>query len=132
MPCDFIGFRMTLGSLPSPMGNHHDLLMANVFAQSKALAFGKPAPPGQPYREFDGNRPSNTILAERLTPAVLGALVTLYEHSVLTQATIWDINPFDQFGVELGKVLAAEILPSLAKDAPLPNDDSSTVALIRK
>jgi len=132
VPCDFIGFRQTLNPLPSPMGNHHDLLMANVFAQSKALAFGTAAPPGQPYREFDGNRPSNTILAERLTPAVLGALVALYEHSVFTQGTIWDINPFDQFGVELGKVLAAEILPSLAKDAPLPDDDSSTVALIRR
>ena len=132
VPCDFIGFRQTLNPLPSPMGNHHDLLMANVFAQSKALAFGKPAPAGQPYREFDGNRPSNTILAERLTPAVLGALVALYEHSVFTQGTIWDINPFDQFGVELGKVLAAEILPSLAKGAPLPDDDSSTVALIKR
>jgi glucose-6-phosphate isomerase len=132
VPCDFIGFRQTLNPLPSPMGKHHDLLMANVFAQSKALAFGKAAPAGQPYREFDGNRPSNTILAERLTPAVLGALVALYEHSVFTQGTIWDINPFDQFGVELGKVLAAEILPSLAKDAPLPDDDSSTVALIKR
>jgi glucose-6-phosphate isomerase len=121
-----------LNPLPSPLGDHHDLLMANVFAQSKALAFGKAAPPGQPYREFDGNRPSNTILAERLTPKVLGALVALYEHSVFTQGTIWDINPFDQFGVELGKVLAAEILPSLAKGAPLPDDDSSTVTLIRR
>jgi glucose-6-phosphate isomerase len=132
VPCDFIGFRKSLNPLPSPLGNHHDLLMANVFAQSKALAFGKPAPQGQPYREFDGNRPSNTILAEQLTPAILGALVALYEHSVFTQAVIWDINPFDQFGVELGKVLAAEILPSLAKDAPLPNDDSSTVTLLKK
>jgi glucose-6-phosphate isomerase len=132
VPCDFIGFRQTLNPLPSPMGNHHDLLMANVFAQSKALAFGKAAPAGQPYREFDGNRPSNTILADKLTPAILGALITLYEHSVFTQATIWDINAFDQFGVELGKVLAAEILPSLAKDAPLPDDDSSTVALIKR
>ena len=132
IPCDFIGFRQTLNPLPSPLGEHHDLLMANVFAQSKALAFGKAAPAGQPYREFDGNRPSNTILAEKLTPAILGSLVALYEHSVFTQGTVWDINPFDQFGVELGKVLAAEILPFLAKNAPLPDDDSSTVALIRK
>ena len=128
IPCDFIGFRQSL----NPLGNHHDLLMANVFAQSKALAFGKAAPPSQPYREFDGNRPSNTILADRLTPFTLGALIALYEHSVFTQGAIWDINPFDQFGVELGKVLAAEILPSLKKDAPLPNDDSSTVTLLRK
>jgi glucose-6-phosphate isomerase len=132
IPCDFIGFRQTLNPLPGPLGNHHDLLMANVFAQSKALAFGKPAPAGQPYREFEGNRPSNTILADKLTPAILGTLVALYEHSVFTQGAIWEINPFDQFGVELGKVLAAEILPSLAKDAPLPDDDSSTVALIKR
>ncbi len=132
VPCDFIGFRKSLNPLPGPLGNHHDLLMANVFAQSKALAFGKQAPAGQPYREFDGNRPSNTILAEELTPSVLGALVALYEHSVFTQGAIWDINPFDQFGVELGKVLAAEILPSLAKGGTLPNDDSSTLTLIRR
>jgi glucose-6-phosphate isomerase len=128
VPCDFIGFRQTL----NPLGNHHDLLMANVFAQSKALAFGQAAPAGQPYREFDGNRPSNTILAERLTPAALGSLIALYEHSVFTQAVIWNINSFDQFGVQLGKVLAQEILPFLKKDAPLPPDDSSTVALLRK
>jgi glucose-6-phosphate isomerase len=128
VPCDFIGFRQTL----NPLGNHHDLLMANVFAQSKALAFGKPAPAGEPYRNFDGNRPSNTILADKLTPGILGALVALYEHSVFTQGTIWNINPFDQFGVQLGKVLAAEILPSLSKDAPLPDDDSSTVALLKR
>jgi glucose-6-phosphate isomerase len=128
VPCDFIGFRRSL----NPLGNHHDLLMANVFAQSKALAFGQTAPAGQPYRNFPGNRPSNTILAERLTPAVLGALVALYEHSVFTQGVVWDINPFDQYGVQLGKVLAQEILPSLAKDAPLPADDSSTVALLRR
>jgi glucose-6-phosphate isomerase len=128
VPCDFIGFCKTL----NPLGNHHDLLMANVFAQSKALAFGQPAPPGEPYRDFEGNRPSNTILAEKLTPAILGALVALYEHSVFTQGAIWNINPFDQFGVQLGKVLAQQILPSLAKDAPLPQDDSSTVALLRR
>jgi glucose-6-phosphate isomerase len=127
VPCDFIGFRQTL----NPLGRHHDLLMANVFAQSKALAFGQAAPAGEPYRNFEGNRPSNTILAERLTPEILGALVALYEHSVFTQGTVWNINPFDQFGVQLGKVLAQEILPSLAKDAPLPKDDSSTVALLK-
>ena len=127
VPCDFIGFRQTL----NPLGRHHDLLMANVFAQSKALAFGQAAPAGQPYRNFDGNRPSNTILAERLTPAILGALVALYEHSVFTQGVVWNINPFDQFGVQLGKVLAQEILPSLAQDTALPEDDSSTVALLK-
>jgi len=128
IPCDFIGFRQTL----NPLGDHHDLLMANVFAQSKALAFGQPAPAGQPYREFEGNRPSNTILAEQLTPAILGALVALYEHSVFTQAAICDINAFDQFGVELGKVLAKAILPVLDKNGPQPTGDSSTVALIRR
>ncbi len=128
VPCDFIGFRQTL----NPLGRHHDLLMANVFAQSKALAFGQSAPPGEPYRNFEGNRPSNTILAERLTPAILGTLVALYEHSVFTQGVVWNINPFDQYGVELGKVLAKEILPSLAQGAPLPKDDSSTLTLLRK
>ena len=128
VPCDFIGFCRTL----NPLGRHHDLLMANFFAQSKALAFGQAAPAGQPYRHFEGNRPSNTILAERLTPAILGALVALYEHSVFTQGVIWDINPFDQYGVQLGKVLAQEILPALAPDAPLRESDSSTVALLRR
>jgi len=128
VPCDFIGFRKSL----NPIGNHHALLMANVFAQSKALAFGQAAPNGEPYREFEGNRPSNTILAERLTPETLGALVALYEHSVFTQAAVWDINAFDQFGVELGKVLAKEILPYLSRRAPPPDDDSSTVALLRR
>ena len=128
VPCDFIGFRHSL----NPLGRHHDLLMANVFAQSKALAFGQAAPAGEPYRNFEGNRPSNTILAERLTPAILGALVALYEHSVFTQGVVWNINPFDQFGVQLGKVLAQEILPSLARNTPVPADDSSTVALLRR
>jgi glucose-6-phosphate isomerase len=128
VPCDFIGFRKTL----NPLGRHHDLLMANVFAQSKALAFGQAAPAGEPYRNFAGNRPSNTILAEQLTPAILGALVALYEHSVFTQGVVWNINPFDQFGVQLGKVLAQKLLPSLAAGAPLPQDDSSTVALLRR
>src|ERR1022692_594856 len=128
VPCDFIGFRHSL----NPLGRHHDMLMANVFAQSKALAFGQTAPSGEPYRNFEGNRPSNTILAERLTPAILGALVALYEHSVFTQGVVWNINPFDQFGVQLGKVLAQEILPSLTRNASLPADDSSTVALLRR
>jgi len=128
VPCDFIGFRQTL----NPLGRHHALLMANVFAQSKALAFGQAAPAGEPYRNFEGNRPSNTILADRLTPAVLGALIALYEHSVFTQGAVWNINPFDQYGVQLGKVLAEKLLPSLAKDAPLPDDDSSTLALLRR
>jgi len=128
VPCDFLGFRTSL----NPLANNHDLLMANVFAQSKALAFGQAAPAGEPYREFPGNRPSNTILAEKLTPRILGALVALYEHSVFTQGTVWDINPFDQFGVELGKVLAAQLLPSLKKGAPLPQGDSSTETLVRR
>ena len=129
IPCDFIGFRETLNPLVHDGENHHHLLMANVFAQSKALAFGQPAPAGQPYREFDGNRPSNTILADKLTPQVLGSLVALYEHNVFTQAAIWDINAFDQFGVELGKVLAKEIVPVL-EGKKAPEGDSSTVALI--
>ena len=128
VPCDFIGFRQSL----NPLGRHHDLLMANVFAQSQALAFGQAAPAGEPYRNFAGNRPSNTILAERLTPAILGALVALYEHSVFTQGVVWNINPFDQYGVQLGKVLAEKLLPSLAKDTPLPETDSSTAALLRR
>jgi glucose-6-phosphate isomerase len=127
IPCDFIGFREGL----NPLGDHHDLLMANVFAQSKALAFGQEPPEGQPYRAFEGNRPSNTILAEKLTPKTLGSLVALYEHNVFTQAAIWDINAFDQFGVELGKVLAKEIVPVLQGKAE-PSGDSSTVALIRR
>jgi len=128
VPCDFIGFRRTL----NPQGNHHDLLMANVFAQSQALAFGQAAPAGEPWRNFEGNRPSNTILADRLTPRILGSLVALYEHSVFTQGAIWDINPFDQFGVQLGKVLAAELLPALSRNAPLPKGDSSTAALVKR
>jgi glucose-6-phosphate isomerase len=131
IPCDFIGFRQALNPLVHDGVDHHDLLMANVFAQSKALAFGQPAPPGQPYREFEGNRPSNTILAEKLTPKTLGSLVALYEHDVFTQAAIWDINAFDQFGVELGKVLAKEIVPVLEGKAE-PAGDSSTVELIRR
>jgi len=138
IPCDFIGFMRTL----NPLGDHHDLLIANVFAQTEALAFGKtPAEvraEGTPdelvsHRSFEGNRPSNTILAERLTPHALGALVALYEHSVFTQGTIWQIDSFDQWGVELGKVLAKRIVPELqSADEPELAHDSSTNELIRR
>ena len=127
VPCDFIGFRQTLNTL----GRHHDLLMANLFAQTKALAFGHPAPAGQPYRTFEGNRPSNTILADQLTPEILGALVALYEHSVFTQGVVWNVNPFDQYGVELGKELVHQIIPSMSRDSDLPKSDSSTAALLK-
>ncbi len=138
VPCDFIAFGRSL----NPMGRHHDILMANVFAQTEALAFGKT--PEQvkaegtsdwlvPHRVFEGNRPSNTILAERLSPETLGKLVALYEHSVFTQGAIWQINPFDQWGVELGKALAQRILPELESEAePKLNHDSSTNALLRR
>jgi len=138
IPCDFIAFGHPL----TPLGRHHDILLANVFAQAEALAFGKtPAevkaegtPPALvPHRVFEGNRPSNVILAERLTPEVLGKLVALYEHSVFTQGAIWDIDSFDQWGVELGKVLAQRIVPELeSKTAPKLKHDSSTNALIRR
>jgi glucose-6-phosphate isomerase len=138
IPCDFLGFGQTL----NPLGEHHDLLMANVFAQTEALAFGKTAeevkadggPDFQvPHRTFEGNRPSTTILAERLTPETLGKLVALYEHSVFTQGTIWNINSFDQWGVELGKVLANRIAPALsAAQEPSLTHDSSTNTLIRR
>jgi glucose-6-phosphate isomerase len=138
IPCDFIGFCQTL----HPLGNHHDLLMANVFAQAEALAFGKTADEVKaegtpdwlvPHRVFEGNRPSTTILAERLTPEVLGKLVALYEHSVFTQGVVWNVNPFDQWGVELGKVLANRIAPELSSRAePELKHDSSTNALIRR
>jgi glucose-6-phosphate isomerase len=136
IPCDFIGFGQTL----NPLGRHHDILMANVFAQGEALAFGKT--PEQvkaegtpdwlvPHRVFEGNRPSNTILAEKLTPEVLGKLVALYEHSVFTQGTIWRINSFDQWGVELGKVLAQRIIPELGNPVePALKHDTSTNNLI--
>jgi glucose-6-phosphate isomerase len=138
IPCDFIGFAKTL----NPLGRHHDMLMANVFAQTEALAFGKT--PEQvkaegtpdwlvPHRVFEGNRPSNTILADRLTPETLGKLVALYEHSVFTQGTIWQINSFDQWGVELGKVLAQRIIPELeSQTEPALGHDSSTNNLIRR
>jgi glucose-6-phosphate isomerase len=121
--------------------NHHDLLMANVFAQTEALAFGKTADEVKaegtpdwlvPHREFDGNRPTNTIVAERLTPEVLGTLVALYEHSVFTQGTIWNIDCFDQWGVELGKVLAQRIIPELEGDQAKLSHDSSTNTLINR
>jgi glucose-6-phosphate isomerase len=137
IPCDFIGFLASL----NPLGLHHDLLIANVFAQTEALAFGKTAdevraevtdPKLVPHRVFTGNRPSNTILAERLTPSVLGNLVALYEHSVFTQGIIWDINSFDQWGVELGKVLARRIASEIAnEDEPDLTHDASTNTLIR-
>src|SRR2546423_13281189 len=107
IPCDFIGFHRSL----NPLGEHHDLLIANVFAQTEALAFGKTA--DEPYRTFDGNRPTNTLLAERLDPRTLGSLVALYEHSVFTQGAMWGLNSFDQWGVELGKALAKAIVPEL-------------------
>jgi glucose-6-phosphate isomerase len=138
IPCDFIGFGQTL----NPLGEHHDLLLANVFAQGEALAFGKTPDEVKaegspdwlvPHRTFAGNRPSNTLLLEKLTPAALGKLVALYEHSVFTQGAIWDIDSFDQWGVELGKVLAKRIMPELGgSQEPALEHDSSTDALIRK
>jgi len=138
IPCDFIGFCQGL----NPLGRHHDILMANVFAQAEALAFGKTADQVKaegtpdwlvPHRVFAGNRPSNIILAELLTPEVLGKLVALYEHSVFTQGTIWNIDSFDQWGVELGKVLAQRIVPELEdKTEPKLTHDSSTNTLIER
>jgi glucose-6-phosphate isomerase len=138
IPCDFIAFAHAL----TPLGRHHDILLANVLAQAEALAFGKTAeevkaegtaPALVPHRMFEGNRPSNTILADRLTPATLGALVALYEHSVFTQGAIWNVNPFDQWGVELGKALAQAIVPELESPAdPALAHDSSTSSLIRR
>jgi glucose-6-phosphate isomerase len=138
IPCDFIAFTETL----NPLGRHHDILMANVFAQTEALAFGKTAEQVKsegtpdwlvPHRVFEGNRPSNTLLADRLTPATLGKLVALYEHSVFTQGAIWQINSFDQWGVELGKALAQRIIPELESAAePALKHDSSTNNLIRR
>ena len=138
IPCDFIGFLKTL----NPLGDQHAMLLANVFAQAEALAFGKTAEQVKtegtpdwllPHRVFEGNRPSNTILAERLTPELLGKLVALYEHSVFTQGVIWNIDSFDQWGVELGKVLAQKIIGELASPTePKMAHDSSTTNLIRK
>jgi glucose-6-phosphate isomerase len=138
VPCDFVAFAQSL----NPLGNHHDLLVANVLAQAEALAFGKTADEVRaegtpeelvPHRVFEGNRPSTTILAERLTPAALGKLVALYEHSVFTQGTIWQVDSFDQWGVELGKALAMRIVPELTGKAdPELAHDSSTNALVRR
>src|SRR6201997_3325689 len=138
IPCDFIAFNQAL----NPLGRHHDMLLANVFAQTEALAFGKT--PDQvkaegtpdwlvPHRVFEGNHPSNTILTQELTPGALGKLVALYEHSVFTQGAVWNIDSFDQWGVELGKVLAQRIIPELeSKTEPELNHDSSTNSLIRR
>ena len=138
IPCDFIAFGQSL----NPIGRHHDMLLANVFAQSEALAFGKTREEVEaegtpdwlvPHRVFEGNRPSNTVFAERLTPETLGKLVALYEHSVFTQGTIWNVNPFDQWGVELGKVLAQRIIGELDGVAEVDlKHDSSTNELIRR
>ena len=138
IPCDFIAFAQPL----EPLGRHHDLLIANVFAQAEALAFGKTPEEVKsegtperlvPHRVFQGNRPSNTILAERLTPQVLGSLIAFYEHLVFTQGAIWQINSFDQWGVELGKVLAQRIVPELESQAETPLEhDTSTNSLIRR
>src|SRR5204863_3928494 len=136
--CDFFGFCQSL----NPIGRHHDLLMANVFAQAEALAFGKTADEVRaekipewlvPHRTFEGNRPSNTFLLERLSPAALGKLIALYEHSVFVQGVIWNVNSFDQWGVELGKVLANRIAPELeSKSNPKLTHDSSTNTLISR
>ncbi|MFH0344588.1 MAG: glucose-6-phosphate isomerase [Chromatiales bacterium] len=138
IPCDFIAFGQPLHRL----GHHHDMLLANVFAQTEALAFGKTPEEVKaegtpdwlvPHRVFEGNRPSNTILADRLTPEILGKLVALYEHCVFTQGTVWNINSFDQWGVELGKVLAQRIIPELESQAePALGHDSSTNNLIHR
>jgi glucose-6-phosphate isomerase len=138
IPCDFIAFAHAL----TPLGRHHDILLANVFAQAEALAFGKTAAevtaekvPAAlvPHKVFEGNRPSNTILAEKLTPEILGQLVALYEHSVFVQGAIWNIDSFDQWGVELGKVLAQRIVPELENETtPKLKHDSSTNNLIRR
>ena len=138
IPCDFIGFCQTL----NPVSNQHNLLMANLFAQTEALAFGKTeeavkadgTPPWLiPHRVFEGNRPTNTLLVDRLTPETLGALIALYEHSVFTQGTIWNIDSFDQWGVELGKVLAMRTIPELeSMSEPILKHDSSTNTLIQR
>ena len=138
IPCDFIAFENTL----TPLAQHHDMLVANVFAQAEALAFGKTREEVEaegtaddlvPHRVFPGNRPSNTIMADRLTPQTLGKLVALYEHSVFTQGVVWDVDSFDQWGVELGKMLAQRIIPELErKTEPALAHDTSTNNLIRR
>ena len=136
IPCDFIAFGQSL----NPIGRHHDLLTANVFAQAEALAFGKTAAqvraegvpePLVPHKTFPGNRPSNVLLLDKLTPFALGTLVALYEHSVFTQGVVWGLDSFDQWGVELGKVLAGKIVPELeAGAAPTLTHDASSLSLI--
>jgi len=138
IPCDLIAFSRSL----NPLGHHHDILMSNVFAQAEALAFGKTADQVRaegtaewlvPHRTFEGNRPTSVILAEKMTPEVLGKLVALYEHSTFVQGSIWQIDSFDQWGVELGKKLAVDIIPELEAEAePELKHDSSTNALIRR
>jgi glucose-6-phosphate isomerase len=138
IPCDFIAFHRTL----NPLVRHHDILLANVFAQAEALAFGKTADqvraegtPGwlAPHRVFEGNRPSNTIVAEQLTPRMLGKLIALYEHCVFVQGAVWQLDSFDQWGVELGKVLAQRIVAELeSREEPALEHDSSTNSLIRR
>jgi glucose-6-phosphate isomerase len=138
IPCDFIAFSETL----NPLTRHHDMLLANVFAQAEALAFGKTADQVKaegtpdalvPHRVFEGNRPSTMILVDRLTPDALGKLVALYEHCVFTQGVVWNLDSFDQWGVELGKVLAQRMIPELESQAePRLAHDSSTNALIRR
>jgi glucose-6-phosphate isomerase len=136
IPCDFIVFAKSL----NPLGQHHDMLAANVFAQAEALAFGKTPEEVKaegtpdwlvPHRVFEGNRPSNVMMLDKLDPASLGRLVALYEHTVFTQGTVWDIDSFDQWGVELGKVLAQRIIPELSSHSALAHD-SSTSALIQR
>ncbi|MEO6922428.1 MAG: glucose-6-phosphate isomerase, partial [Bryocella sp.] len=136
IPCDFIGFTKSL----NPLGSHHDTLMANVFAQAEALAFGKTAAEVKaegvpdalvPHKVFEGNRPSNTILAETLTPKLLGSLIALYEHSVFTQGVVWSIDSFDQWGVELGKALAQNIIKEIEGGGELKHDSSTNNLISR-
>jgi glucose-6-phosphate isomerase len=141
IPADLIGFARPVGELSGDLAGQHDLLMANLFAQGQALAFGKTAeevaaegvPAEQvPHRTFLGNHPTTTILASELTPSVLGQLVALYEHKVFTQGAVWNIDSFDQWGVELGKVLAKRVEPALTEGAEVPGLDASTAALVRR
>jgi glucose-6-phosphate isomerase len=135
VPCDFLGFCRSL----NPLGRHHDLLMANVFAQAEALAFGKTADEVRkegvaeslvPHKTFEGNRPSNTLLLDKLTPAALGKIIAFYEHSTFVQGVIWNINSFDQWGVELGKELATGLLPVVEGKETAAKRDASTAGLV--
>jgi glucose-6-phosphate isomerase len=139
IPADLIGFARPVGELPAQLADQHDLLMANLFAQGQALAFGKTAdevraegvPEAQvPHRTFEGNHPTTTVLAKELTPSVLGQLIALYEHKVFVQGAVWNIDSFDQWGVELGKVLAKRVEPALTQGADVPGLDASTQALV--